>query len=66
LVLITSGRLAVGFAKFGSYEELNKHALKHLLDVIITIKKVIFSINYASYFRFTSELIKMIHYKRKL
>lgn len=27
------GRLAVGFAQFGSYEELNRHALKHLLDV---------------------------------
>jgi len=34
-----SGRLAIGFTQFGSYEELNKNALKHLLDVIIQIKK---------------------------
>ncbi|CAF4815825.1 unnamed protein product, partial [Rotaria magnacalcarata] len=26
------GLLAVGFSKFGSYDELNKHPLKHLLD----------------------------------
>ncbi|CAF1272649.1 unnamed protein product [Adineta steineri] len=33
------GRLAVGFAKFGSYDELNKHALKHLLDVYVRANK---------------------------
>lgn len=27
------GRLAVGFERFGSHEELRQHALKHLLDV---------------------------------
>lgn len=31
--IVFVGRLAVGFVKFGSDEELNKHALKHLLDV---------------------------------
>ncbi|UJR21269.1 hypothetical protein I4U23_024363 [Adineta vaga] len=29
------GRLAVGFEKFGSYDELNKQALRHLLDVYV-------------------------------
>ncbi|CAF0844032.1 unnamed protein product [Adineta ricciae] len=29
------GRLAVGFERFGSYEELRQHALKHLLDVYV-------------------------------
>lgn len=33
--LIVLGRLAVGFSKFGSDEELNKNALKHLLEVNI-------------------------------
>jgi hypothetical protein len=62
---VTLGRLAVGFAKFGSYEELNKHALKHLLDVIIKPKeKSIFNNDYILHFRFMFLLIKMIHYKK--
>ncbi|CAF0888989.1 unnamed protein product [Rotaria sp. Silwood1] len=33
------GRLAVGFSKFGSYEELNKRPLMHLLDIYIRANK---------------------------
>ncbi|CAM4769536.1 unnamed protein product [Rotaria magnacalcarata] len=33
------GLLAVGFSKFGSYDELNKHPLKHLLDVYVRANK---------------------------
>ncbi|CAF0757205.1 unnamed protein product [Didymodactylos carnosus] len=33
------GLLAVGFKKFGSQEELNKQALKHLLDIYVKANK---------------------------
>ncbi|CAF0991269.1 unnamed protein product [Rotaria sordida] len=33
------GRLAIGFLKFGSYEELNKHPLMHLLDIYVLANK---------------------------